>query len=491
MGPLEHIHNRLSHLLGRDPIGGNNALAHPWQAGAGENDDHNGDVHQRAALRSADQRAMADSASSGPTGPSHPASAWLGGPGHHTPMSAMLADLGTALRYPLAALLGLGSSPKPVTSSIPGAAPSLATQNLGGLPTQPTVVERPLANVLNAIGSVFGNTPGATPAVLSSTLGNLGALAATIGQTATAIARAALAAPGYVPPAANALATTSMTGTPAFFAAMSSLVAQATAAAGLSDRASLAAHNALQNAATPMPARAPTPAMAATAANVQNLAAIPVPGRTAEVVAPMLPARSELAGRVGTTMANAPAGVTTTTAVPAGTTVAAAEVRTPTLPAMAPQQIAPASQSPPVPGRAPGAGDHGAAGTTRAEHTVPAGFTNDAPARQRRNRPSLADAILPARLARLLRGRSATDALNQGAIPNAAAGESSSPWLRLLFWALTIIGYGCLLVAVLVLLPGGSGFLDETRNPAGQYALVVGLAASISAWWLGRRLARS
>jgi hypothetical protein len=99
----------------------------------------------------------------------------------------------------------------------------------------------------------------------------------------------------------------------------------------------------------------------------------------------------------------------------------------------------------------------------------------------------------PGALARLLAalglGMSVNEAVDdEEGLPLAAP---DNRWLRLqwLFWVLALSGYACLVVALIVLLPGGAGFLDEARNPLGKQALVVGLVASIGAWWLARKLA--
>lgn len=63
--------------------------------------------------------------------------------------------------------------------------------------------------------------------------------------------------------------------------------------------------------------------------------------------------------------------------------------------------------------------------------------------------------------------------------------------LQWLFWVLTVVAYVCLAMAVVLMLPNGS-LVSERASPGGSgFALFLGVAVAVGAWWLGRRINRS
>ncbi|TWH99413.1 hypothetical protein IP90_03152 [Luteimonas cucumeris] len=271
----------------------------------------------------------------------------------------------------------------------------------------------------------------------------------------------------------------------------------AASAANLADRAAMMAQNALHNAASapsslaatntlPAATTAPLPAAATSPLNPQ--AALPAAARADAMPAPQRADQSATIQRNASMPASSPPP-----AAPAAAAVAT-QATISAVPLAAVPLAVPPSQSPPVDGRPSltAAGDRGP-GQARADlPTLPPGHTAEgtSPRRAVRDR----DGLLPIKLSQWLA------ALGLGLDPKAGRpqdadaegqGLEGSVALQWLFWALAIVGYGCLAVALVVLLPGGEGFLDETRNPAGTYALIVGLPTSLGAWWLARRMART
>lgn len=125
---------------------------------------------------------------------------------------------------------------------------------------------------------------------------------------------------------------------------------------------------------------------------------------------------------------------------------------------------------------------------------TPAGHTGAAPTRIGR-RDEEAGESLAQRMARALMAMlglapadEAAPELDEEALAQAAA---ENRWQRLqwVFWTLAVTGYACLVFALIVFIPGGSGFLDESRNPFGTPALIIGLISSLGAWWFARKLA--
>lgn len=113
-----------------------------------------------------------------------------------------------------------------------------------------------------------------------------------------------------------------------------------------------------------------------------------------------------------------------------------------------------------------------------AGHTI-AGFLRRDPRpdpNARRQRPAREESLLAAILAG--RRREAED-------------QEESVRSQWLFWILTIVAYGAVAIVVIALLPGGGGLGNGYGRPSGAgYALVVGAAAAIASWFVGRRLAR-
>ena len=285
--------------------------------------------------------------------------------------------------------------------------------------------------------------------------------------------------------------------------AAGTLLTQATAQALNAPGAqALAARNALHDAAS-APLAPPRDAPAALQTANSNLThSVPAAARAADGaliqnrqdLLPMARADQAALGRTATALpASAPP--------PAAPALAVEPARV--LPFAAPPPAVPASQSPtlvdgrPNPmGSGGGDGSVGAAQKADMAQQTPPGHTGAAPARAFRREEeegeSLAKKMIQALAVwmGLAPAPKAAEAEADDALP-AQAGDDR--WLRLqwLFWALAVAGYGCLAIAVIVFIPGGAGFLDETRNPIVRPALVVGLGCSIAAWWLARKIARS
>ncbi|HJR73194.1 MAG TPA: hypothetical protein VJ806_06105, partial [Luteimonas sp.] len=169
--------------------------------------------------------------------------------------------------------------------------------------------------------------------------------------------------------------------------------------------------------------------------------------------------------------------------------------------AVPPSQSAPLIEGRPHPSGGGGSGGDGSVGAAQkadmAQQTPP-GHTGAAPARGFRSEEEEGDSLAKKMIETLAAwmglapAQKAAEAEADDALPQEAS-AADDRWLRLqwLFWALAVAGYGCLAIAVVVFIPGGAGFLDETRNPIVWPALGVGLGCSIAAWWLGRKIARS
>lgn len=261
----------------------------------------------------------------------------------------------------------------------------------------------------------------------------------------------------------------------------------------------LAARNALHDAAT-LPQAASTKDAPLSLQNTLANNAIPANARAAEsALIPgrqdAIPLRADQAA-LGRTATALPAGTTAPTTAPL---VADAARHLPFAPPAAPVAVPPSQGPGMVEGR-PGVGVGGGGGEGAAPakvEQVPPGHTGAAPNRLRpeeEDGESLAQKMVRAVAAWLGLGAAEKQAdVDTGMDEAPAPAANDEHWLRLqwLFWALAVAGYGCLTVAVVVLIPGGGGFLDETRNPIVWPALAVGLGSSIAAWWLGRKIARA
>lgn len=62
--------------------------------------------------------------------------------------------------------------------------------------------------------------------------------------------------------------------------------------------------------------------------------------------------------------------------------------------------------------------------------------------------------------------------------------------LQWLFWVLTVVAYGCLAMAVILLLPGGSLVSERVSTAGSGVSLFLGVVVAAGAWWLGRHLNR-
>lgn len=62
--------------------------------------------------------------------------------------------------------------------------------------------------------------------------------------------------------------------------------------------------------------------------------------------------------------------------------------------------------------------------------------------------------------------------------------------LQWLFWILTICAYGCLVMAIVLMLPSGSLVSERASTGGSGIALLLGVVVAAGAWWLGRRLNR-
>lgn len=60
-----------------------------------------------------------------------------------------------------------------------------------------------------------------------------------------------------------------------------------------------------------------------------------------------------------------------------------------------------------------------------------------------------------------------------------------------LFWVLTVVAYGSLAAAVVIMIPNHGQLFTSGGTPTiGAYALAAGAVAALTSWWLGRRLAQ-
>jgi len=63
--------------------------------------------------------------------------------------------------------------------------------------------------------------------------------------------------------------------------------------------------------------------------------------------------------------------------------------------------------------------------------------------------------------------------------------------LQWVFWTLTVVAYGALVIALIAMVPSRGRLFDDAGAPAvGAYALLVGAVAVVASWWLGRYLAK-
>lgn len=69
-------------------------------------------------------------------------------------------------------------------------------------------------------------------------------------------------------------------------------------------------------------------------------------------------------------------------------------------------------------------------------------------------------------------------------------GEEQSTSFQWLFWVLTVVAYGSLAAAVVIMVPNRGQLLTAEGAPTmGVYALGIGAIAALVSWWLGRKLA--
>lgn len=112
-----------------------------------------------------------------------------------------------------------------------------------------------------------------------------------------------------------------------------------------------------------------------------------------------------------------------------------------------------------------------------AGHTAAGFFRRDrrkgAQAQRDRKSESMLAALLPGRRSR-----------------NAAQEEqaTSTHWL---YWILTIAAYGAIVAAIVAMIPSGGAVLNEEGRPnAAAYALALGALAAVTAWAVGKKLAK-
>lgn len=370
--------------------------------------------------------------------------------------------------------------------------------DVGNLPNPGQVLSSALGRADATVQNLLGQNEG-PPGLLAKT----GELANNVlNQTSNALHQAGQLPPGL---AAKALEATPLANAAT---AAGALLAQATAQALNAPGAqALAARNALHDAASaPLAPARDTPATLQSTNATQLSNTVPGAARAADSALiqgrqDVLPLRADQAA-----LARTP------TALPAGSPPPAAPMVAPEpariLPFAAPPPAVPPSQSPAlvegrpnlVGGNGSGGGDGSVGAAQKAEMTqqTPPGHTGAAPVRgfrpEEEDGESLAKRMIQAVAVWLGLAPAAaqTDPAEQE-VEEPAPQAADDRWLRLqwLFWALAVAGYGCLAIAVIVFIPGGAGFLDETRNPIVRPALVVGLGCSIAAWWLARKIARS
>lgn len=84
-----------------------------------------------------------------------------------------------------------------------------------------------------------------------------------------------------------------------------------------------------------------------------------------------------------------------------------------------------------------------------------------------------------------------TRALLPARSKRADTGDAVSSGFQWLFWILTLVAYAGLIIAVVALIPGGSGLSNGFGRPSGGgIALVLGGIAAIASWFVGKRLVR-
>lgn len=348
-----------------------------------------------------------------------------------------------------------------------------------------------LGSATNAAGNLVGNALDHVASTLNSTANGLGAT----------LSHLADVRPLLPPGAAPLVDTAAQTAT--------TLLAQ-TPAAGMAERTAMMAQSALHNAATAAGSTtlaAPLQPMATTTlANVPGQpptlnpqAQVPLPPSARAAESAIIPGRPDVPSQANfaqaATQANGalPASGPPPAAPPPAALATQAAIQAAPLAAM--PLAVPPSQSPPVDGRPQLIGGNDRGGSARSDlSNIPPGYTGEINTPRRGAKGDADGESLLVRLAKLLAtigvSTAANDAdaeLQTSEVPGQPNPLNTQAWL---FWALAIVGYGCLAVALIVMLPGGSGFLDETRNAAGQYALGIGLVSSLGAWWLARKMAR-
>lgn len=81
-------------------------------------------------------------------------------------------------------------------------------------------------------------------------------------------------------------------------------------------------------------------------------------------------------------------------------------------------------------------------------------------------------------------------AMIPGARKQRMQGEEQSTSFQWLFWVLTVVAYGSLAAAVVIMVPNRGQLLTAQGAPTlGVYALAIGGVAALVSWWLGRKLA--
>ena len=281
-------------------------------------------------------------------------------------------------------------------------------------------------------------------------------------------------------------------------AAAGALLTQAAQMASAQGAEALAARSALHDAAvgTTMPSRdVAAPLQTAPSNPLTNMS---VPGTSRAADAALIQGRQDmpLPMRAEQAAVNRSATVLPGSSPPPAAAVTTDAVRNVPF-AATPASVPPSQSVALVEGRQPSlVGGNDRVGTVpkaadMAQQT-PAGHTGAAPARVGRHDEEAGES-LARRMVRALAaflGMGASEAALREE-EDALAPAVENPWQRLqwLFWTLAVAGYACLVVALIIFIPGGSGFLDESHNPLGTPALIVGLICSLGAWWLARKLA--
>lgn len=354
-----------------------------------------------------------------------------------------------------------------------------------------TATSQSQAPFSNPLGTNFPQSPASlpSPGLAERALGTV----ATVLQTA--LGGTARAADGVMGSAQNLAATT--TSAPTQYADALTQGVPVSSPATRLDAAGMPVANPAAMAATPAPIANPAavpPSLSGTPQSLPAQVTMPAPPPPPARQDLPLPGRAETTGTTNTTgmpgMTADRAAATTTTVAPgtpmASTTATLAQAA-PLLGATAPLAV-PLSQAPPgavgdVRVGTLAASDR--AGASRADIPTTGVYTADGPLRKPLDRSMKA---LPGTLTRWLAALGLTGAVLTQAEPD----PQRDRWFALqwLFWMLAIVAYGCLALALVVMVPGGDGMFDETRSSAGTYALTIGLVASLGAWWSARQLMR-